>query len=136
VLIRSVIDDQFRDDAQAASMRLFEEALEIVEVAVDRVDGAVVGDVISIVAQRRRVERQQPESGDAEVLEIVELFDQAGKIADAVAVAVHEGPNVDFIKDRVLVPQRVVVEGDDFLFARLTAHGGSLDGLFVNRGKP
>ena len=126
MLVRGVIDDQLGDDAQAAAVRLFEKALEIVEVAVDRIDGAVVGDVVAVVAQRRRIERQQPEGGDAEVLQVVELFDQAGKVADAVAVAVHEGADVDFVDDRVLVPQGVVVERDDFLFAFFAAHGAHL----------
>ena len=48
-------------------------ALKSLERAVGRVDLGVVGDVVAVVAQRRGIERQQPERGDAEVLQVVEL---------------------------------------------------------------
>ena len=76
------------------------------ERAVGRVDLAVVGDVVPVVAQRGRVEGQEPERGDAEALEVVELLDQAPEVADAVAVAVVEGPHVELVDDGVLVPGR------------------------------
>ena len=63
----------------AALVRRVEEAPEVVQRAVARVDADVVGDVVAVVAQRRGEERQQPEAGDAEVLEVVELLRQARK---------------------------------------------------------
>ncbi len=83
-----------------------EEFFEVVERAVDRVDVVVVGDVVAVVPQRRRIEGQQPDRGDAEVLQVVELAGQPVEIADAVAVAVGEGADVDLVNDRVLVPRR------------------------------
>ena len=71
-----------------------QELLEVVQGAVGRMDVGVIGDVVAVVAQRRRIERQQPERGDAEVLEVIELADQAAEVADAVAVAVGEGADV------------------------------------------
>ena len=81
--------------------------LEVAQRAVVRVDVGVVGDVVAVVAQRRGIERQQPDRGDAEVLQVVELRGQAAEVADAVAVAVEEGPDVDLVDDRVLVPERI-----------------------------
>ena len=78
---------------------------EVVERAVGRVDVGVVGDVVAVVAQRRRIERQQPEGGDAQVLQVVELLRQPAEVADAVAVAVEERADVQLVDDRVLVPQ-------------------------------
>ena len=80
----------------------------------------VIGDVVAVVAQRRRIERQQPDRGHAEVLQIVELRGKPAEIADAVAVAVVERADVELVDDRVLVPLR---------------GGGSVDflGLFHNR---
>ena len=43
----------------------------------------VVGDVVATVAQRRGVERRQPEAVDAEPLQVVEPVDQAGEVARA-----------------------------------------------------
>ena len=65
-------------------------------------DVRVIGDVVAVVAQRRRKKRKQPQAGDAEVLQIIELLNQARKIADAVVIAVGEGADVQLIDDRVL----------------------------------
>ena len=68
----------------------------------------VVGDVVAVVAQRRGVEGQQPDRVDAERLHVVELLGQAAEVADAVAVGVGEGLDVQLVDDGVLVPERVV----------------------------
>ena len=77
-------------------------------VAEVRVDVAVVGNVVAVVAPGARIERQQPQRGDAEIAQIVEPLGEAGEIADAVAVAVLERLDVQLIDDRVLEPQPVV----------------------------
>ena len=110
VLVGGVVDDQLGDDAQAAAVRLAQEVAEVVAACRRRVDVGVVGDVVAVVLQRRGVERQQPDRGDAEVLEVVELRGQAAEVADAVAVAVVEGADVQLVDDRVLVPERVVLD--------------------------
>ena len=74
---------------------------------------AVVGDVVAVVAAGRRIERQQPQRGDAEILQIVELFGQPGEIADAVIVAVGKGLDVKLVDDGVLVPELVAIERGD-----------------------
>ena len=65
----------------------------------------VVGDVVAVVAQGRREERQQPDAGDAQILQVVELLDQALEIADAVVVAVVERLDVQLVDDGVFVPR-------------------------------
>src|SRR5262249_35829695 len=127
----------FGDDAQPAVVRLVEEAAELAQRAVGRVNAAVVGDVVALVAQGRRVERQQPQRGDTEVLPVVELLREPGKIPDAVAVAVVERAHVHLVDDRVAVPGGL---GRQQLCARLTsrrragaltAHGALPFGLTV-----
>ena len=76
--------------------------------AVVGMDAAVVGDVVAVVAPRRRVEGQQPERVDAELGDVVELREQPGEVADAVVVGVEEGLHVQLVDDRVVVPERVV----------------------------
>ena len=88
-------------------VRFVDEPLEVVERPVDRVDRRVVRDVVPVVAKRRRIEGQQPEAGDAEVVQVGQLLREAGEIADAVAVAVVEGADVRFVDDRVLVPEGI-----------------------------
>ncbi len=63
---RAVVQHEVDDDADAALVALGEEAPEIVLRAVLRVDAVVIGHVVAVVA-RRRVDRHEPDPGDAEV---------------------------------------------------------------------
>ena len=90
----------------AASMN-WRDVLDRAVVGVDRVE---VGDVVAAVAQRRGVERQQPDAVDPEPLQVVELLGQPAEVARAVAVAVEEAADVDLVEDRALEPQRVGLE--------------------------
>ena len=47
--------------------------------AVDRIDRRVVRNVVPVVAERRRIEGEQPEARDAEVVQIRELLGQPRK---------------------------------------------------------
>ena len=107
VLVGGVIDDEFGDDAQPALLGFLDEALEILHRPEIGIDVAIVGDVIAVVAAGRGIERQQPQRGDAEVLQIAELLGQPGEIADAVIVAVGKGLDVELIDDGILVPKLV-----------------------------
>src|SRR5438093_7612619 len=105
MLIAGVIDHQLGDDADAPAVGLAQQGFEIGERAVIRMDGGVIGDVIAIVAQRRRIERQQPQNVDAQILQIVEFAGETLKITDAVRVRVEELLDVRLIDDRLLVPK-------------------------------
>ena len=74
-----------------------EHHVEVGERAEERVDVAVVGDVVAGVLLRRALERAQPDGVDAEVGEVVEVRRDAGEVADAVARAVGEGARVDLV---------------------------------------
>ncbi len=108
VLIRRVVHHQLSDHPQAAAVRRLDEGLEVLQTAVRRQYVHVVGDVVPVVAQRRRIGRQQPERGNPEVLQVVELFDQPAEIADPIVVAVKKGFDMQLIQNRVLVPKRIV----------------------------
>src|SRR5262249_22973313 len=107
VLVRGVVQHELGDDAQAAAVGFAQEVLEVGERAVRGVDVRVVGDVVAVVPQRRRVEGQEPERGDSEVLQVVELLGQAAEVADAVPRAVGERADVQLVDDRVLVPEGI-----------------------------
>jgi len=108
MLIGGMIDDQLGDHLQPAPVRLADQIAEILPRAESGMDVAVIGDIVAVVAHRRRIERQQPYRVDAQVLEIGKLFGQAAEIPDAVVVAVAEGLDVQLVDDRVLVPQWIV----------------------------
>jgi hypothetical protein len=54
MLVGGVIDNQLRDYADAAPMGLAQEGFEIVERAAVGMDVGVVGDIVAVVAERRR----------------------------------------------------------------------------------
>src|SRR4051812_20796252 len=107
VLVGGVIDDEFGDHAQTAPLRFLDEALEILHRPKIGIDRAVVGDVVAVITTGGRIERQQPQCGDAEILEIRQLLGQACEIADAVIVAVGESLDVELVDDGVLVPELI-----------------------------
>ncbi len=104
VLIGGVVDHQLGDHPQATRVRGLDEAPEIPQRAEGWIDVAVLGDVVAVVAQRRGVERQDPDRIDAELLNVVELLHQAREVADAVVVGIEEGFDVQLVDDRILVP--------------------------------
>ncbi len=108
MLIGGVVDHQLGDHLQAASVRLGDEGAEVLARAVMLVHVAVVGDVVAVVLERRRIERQQPHRVDAQFFYVVELGGQPLEVADAVAVRVEERLDVQLVDDRVLVPERAV----------------------------
>ena len=109
VLVRGVVADELRDDPQAHRMGCPDEGAEVRHRPVRRMDVRVVGDVVAIVTQRGGIERQQPDRGDTQVAQVVELLDQAAEVARAVAGGIPEGPEVDLVDDRVAVPGGILV---------------------------
>src|SRR5689334_19120442 len=107
MLIGSMIEHQFSDYSQAAAMRLAQKSLELGQGPAVGMNLQVAGDVVAVIAHRRRVKRQQPEGIDAERLEIIQLRGEARKIADTVAVAVVERTDAEFVEDGVLIPRRI-----------------------------
>jgi hypothetical protein len=96
------------DDLQPQAVRFAQEVPEVGTRAVVRMDVVVVGDVVSIVTQRRRVERQQPDRVDTQVADVIELLRESLEVADAVVVRVEVGLDVELVDDDVLVPERVL----------------------------
>ena len=107
MLIRRVVDDELDDDLHLAVVGCVQEAPEVVERAVARMDIPVIRDVVPVVAQGRGEEWQQPQTGDPERLQVVELSHEPLEIADPVVIAVGERLHVELVDDRVLVPEGV-----------------------------
>src|SRR5690348_900554 len=65
----------------------------------------IVGSIVAVVAPRGREEGQQPDGGDAQILQVIESAGQPTKIAHPVVFAVAERANVYLVDDRVFVPE-------------------------------
>ena len=107
MLVRGVVDDQLGDHLQAGVVGRPEEGPEVLQRAVAGMHAFVVRDVVAVVTQGRRIERQQPHARDAEVADVCQLASQAREVSDAIAGAVAERTHVHLIDDRVLVPKRI-----------------------------
>src|SRR2546423_7369661 len=93
-------------------MRFFEERLKIVQRSVNRIDGIIICDVVPVVLERRRIEGQEPNGGDTEIVQVIEPLSEAAKIANSIGVAVRKGADVDLVDNGVLVPEPVFFRGD------------------------
>ena len=60
-------------------------------------------------------------------MQVVQFLGQALEVADPVRIAVVKSANVDFVKDGILVPERVFRDGTEsaFFIARFTSAGPS-----------
>ena len=105
MLVGRVVDDEIGDHAQPAVPGDGHELGEVAERAEARVDGVVVGDVVAVVAVGGRVERHQPDAGDPEPGEVVDVLGESAEVADAVAVGVGERLHVEAVDDGVLPPE-------------------------------
>jgi hypothetical protein len=103
-----VIDHQLCDHAKPEALCFGDEPAEILHRPEIGIDAAVVGNVVAVVAAGARVERQQPQCCDAQIVQVVEPIGQAREVADPVAIAVGEGLDVQLIDDRVPVPELIM----------------------------
>jgi hypothetical protein len=108
MLIGCVVDDELGHHLEPETVRLPQHGAEIVEGPVLRMHVLIVGDVVSVVPEGRRIERHQPDGVDPEVADVAELGREALEITDPVVVGVQEGLDVELIDDRVLVPERII----------------------------
>ena len=97
MLIGGMVDNQLCDNSQASRVSFVDKCLKILQRAVCRIYGRVVGNVVAIISERRGIEREQPNGGDAQVLQVVELLRQSAKVADAFIGAVEERAHVQLI---------------------------------------
>jgi hypothetical protein len=104
VAVGRVVGDQVEDDAKAALVGRVDERLGLGEGAEERVDAAVVDDVVPGVGHRRGVPGVDPDGVDPEVGEVGQAGADARDVADPVAVAVGEAADVDLVDDRVAPP--------------------------------
>src|SRR3954471_1953362 len=103
---RGVVGHPVEEYPQPALMCGFEQPVEGRQVTEERIDVAVVADVIAVVAHGRGEDRTQPDGVHAQVSDVVESLVHAGQITDAVAGAVGESAWVDLVDDAGPPPRR------------------------------
>ena len=76
MLIGGVVDDQVEDDPDAALLGSSGQLGEVTEAAQCRVDAVEVADVVAAVTAGTRIDRVQPQAGDAQSGKVIEATDQ------------------------------------------------------------
>ena len=117
VLVGGVVGHQVDDHLQAQLVGPLQQRVEVGQRPEDRVDVAVVGDVVAGVGLRGLVERRQPDGVDAELGQRAQPAGDAGQVADAVAVGVRERARIDLVDHRRAAPVVARVGGRPLGFA-------------------
>ena len=104
--VARVVHHQVEHDPDATSMRFVDEPVEVGLRTEQRIHALVVADVVAEVQARRRVDRRQPDGIDPEAVraKMIEVLDDPGQVADAVAIRVRKAARVDLIDDPTLPP--------------------------------
>ena len=110
MLIGGVIHHHLDDHPNLVVMGRLQEVLEIPQSAITRVDGAIVRDIVTVVAKRRREERHKPDGCDAEFLQIFQFLLNTLEVANPVSVCIIKGANVDLINYGVFVPEGLFLQ--------------------------
>ena len=105
MLIGDVVRDDVDDRPDPERSSLGDQRLGLGQGPEGGIDGAVVGDVVATVRQRRDVPRGEPDGVDAEGLQIGQPRADAGEVPGPVAVAVGEAAQVDLVDDRAAPPR-------------------------------
>ena len=108
MLVRGVIQDQLGNHPQSPFVRFPEQCLEIAQGAIIGVYAGVIGNIVTIVSERRGTEGKEPQGGDAEILQVVEFLAKSLKISYSVTVAVEKRSDVKFVDNCVFEPQRII----------------------------
>ena len=106
MLVGDVVGDEVDDDAQVERVGPRDQGVERGQVAEERVDATVVGDVVAVVGLGRRVERGEPDGVGPEPGDRVEVRRDPREVADPVAVRVRERADVDLVDDGGAPPAR------------------------------
>jgi hypothetical protein len=99
-----VVDHKFRDHVKTAPVSLSKEGPKVLKRAVGRVNARVIRDVVPVILQRGRTEREKPNRRHPEILEVVELAGQPFEITYPIPVTVAKGLDVELVDDGILVP--------------------------------
>jgi hypothetical protein len=99
-----MIGNEVQDHFEITGVRGRDETVGVGERAEERIDVAIVADVVTEIGHRRRVDRRKPNGVDPKFAEVGEVRDDARQIADAVAIRIGERSGIDLIHDAIAPP--------------------------------
>ena len=108
---------------EAQAVRLAQQTVEVLQRAEQRIDSAIVGNVIAEIGHRRLEEGRDPDGLDAETRHVVEPLDDARQVTDTIAVGVEEAARIDLVDGGAMPPGRLLHRGDSLLVLECRALG-------------
>src|SRR5262249_49483809 len=97
------------------------------ERAVAGIDIVIIGYVIAGIALGGGLERHQPESSDAEPMQVIQAAHQPLEVTNTITIGIHVGADRQAINHRVLVPEIVDHAGPRFVV--WSSHLGRVEGV-------
>ena len=107
MLIGGVVHHHVQHDPDAARVRLAHQAVKVGQLAKDRVDVVIVAHVVAEIGHGRGIDRAEPDRVNPQPLQVIQLGDDAGQVAHAVAVRVGKAARIDLVDDAVAPPDRL-----------------------------
>ena len=104
VLVGGVVDHQVGDHPDATVPGERDQLHHVAVRTQPRIDPVEVGDVVPVVAVRRRIERHQPQARHPELGQVVDPLAHSPQVAASVTVGVEERLDVEAVDHRVLPP--------------------------------
>src|SRR6266436_8584689 len=104
MLIRGVIGHKVQDDLEVMLVGLLKQSVQVCQGSEERMDIGVIANIIAKIAHRRRIDGGEPESVNAEPVQVVQLPHNTKKISHAVPIAIEKTAWVDLINHPRLPP--------------------------------
>ena len=108
MLAAAVRIDLVDDDLQPEFVRAQHQCVKFGKRAEQRVDVAIVADIISEVRHRRPEEGGQPDRIDAQRRDMAEMPGNPGQIPYPVAIGIREAARIDLVNDGAAPPLALV----------------------------
>ena len=96
--------DQVHNDPQTKVVGGSDQALSISQSSEDRVDVAVVSDVVAGVFLGRRIKGGEPDGVNAKVCDCRKAVDDARKVTNSIPISIRERTRIDLVNDGVTPP--------------------------------
>ncbi len=102
MLVGGMVEHQIHDNVDVTLVRFTQQAVKVLQITKLRVDGVIIRNVIAKVHVGGGGNGGEPDAVDAELLQVIEVLDDAGQVADAVRVGVLKGTRVDLVDNAIL----------------------------------
>ena len=112
MLVRGMVEHQVHDHPNVALVGLAHQFVKVFQRAKERVNVAIVADIVTKVIGRRGIDRREPDGIHTQrvwrtIVEIIQVGDDATQVAHAVAVCIDKAARIDLVNYALPPPEPV-----------------------------